>query len=264
MGYFLFHRSERRGAQTMKHAIIINIITLMTYSLMKAAWELAAEGQKAHGGKKAEYLGEAMRQAWAVKKAGCTQEAALAAGGYELNQRQKDGAKEIKKQTALAAQKETRNTASDMSVTDEYAAFMATQPATNTAALIMDAPSCEGRLSGKAKADTFAALKSTLGNLKQIEKQETQIDEFVQESYDDECASQDESDYLKACSGCGKDFNTESLVTRMKKTSMGHKYLSYCPVCVARHDTQDKLFNTKVQYRKDLKPTYTRNRANWI
>lgn len=176
----------------MKRAIIINVMTLITFGLMKAAWELATEGQKMHGGKKSEYLGASMRQAWAVKKAGCTEEAAYLAGGYEFSQKKKDGIREIKKQTALAAQKATHNDAGDAELVAQYFA-MQPQPTPKKAI---------------ASAHEDYAMYAAMPNIqrkpaaKDYEFNQDIQTEHSQESFDDDCASQDAGDWTK-CKRCG-------------------------------------------------------------
>lgn len=178
----------------MKRAIIINIVTLMTLGIMKAAWELATEGQKIHGGKKSEYLGESMRQAWAVKKAGCTEESAFVAGGYELTQRQRDGMRKLKKQIILASQKAERNEAKDAAIMDEY---FATKPRQK-----VQKPMIAESHDAYAEYATMPGINRKPTATKDYDFNQDIQGDYNQESFNDDFASQDVDDWA-TCKRCG-------------------------------------------------------------
>lgn len=234
----------------MKQSIIINVMTLITFGIMKAAWELAAEGQKMHGGKKSEYLGESMRQAWAVKKAGGTQEAALKAGGYELTQRHKDGVRKLKQQTALAAQKETHNSQDDAALVAEYLATAPVQKAVATAAVPATA---------RAHAE-WAEYAATAGaprkQTRNFEDYSQDVDyDHNQAGGDMDCASQDADDYCK-CVCCGGSALKVSMV-KGETYKGGYRAGDFCPVCIANQQEENRIAARSAEYKKHWKSQRT-------
>lgn len=230
----------------MKRAIIINIVTLMTLGLMKAAWELATEGQKMHGGKKSEYLGESMRQAWAVKKAGCTEESAFVAGGYELTQHQKDGMKALKKQIILASQKAERNEPSDAALMDEYFATQPRQKAVATA----EAPAAAQAQWDEYAANTGAPYYRVQARNFEDYSQDTEFD-HNQAGIDAECASQDADDYCK-CVCCGGSALKVSMV-KSHTHKGGYREGDFCPACIAAQKELDRITTRAKEYKSHWK-----------
>lgn len=227
----------------MKQSIIINVITLVTLGLMKAAWELATEGQKMHGGKKSEYLGESMRQAWAVKKAGCTQEAALKAGGYELTQRHKEEVRKLKQQTALAAQKETHNDVSDAALVAEY---LATPPVQKAVAATTPAIA-----NAQAEWELYAAMTGApRTQQRNFEDYSQDVDyDHNQAGLDMDCASQDADDYCK-CVCCGGSALKVSMV-KSETYKGGYRAGDFCPVCIARQAEENRIAARRTEYKKE-------------